>query len=254
MKKLLALLILIPASTLALSTSIPVEHPYAAWQGVAKIGNYYYISSDRDESFKLRNSISVYTDNGFIKRKFYDFTDYSWGDINYTKGGLFGTLYNYNAGGRPYHSKVYKIDPNTLEIIGKWSIGGSVAETAVWHKDYWWVGYHNRKLIRRFSTGFTSPKDYPITDPFPNSARTQGMFFLNGLLYIQRHGPNSFGLTPSPGMDRYWFKNGGYIYKDTIKPMTYGTGQGVEYVDGIVIQNDRPANTIEQITLTELLP
>lgn len=253
MKKIIALAIMFVILTPSVASAFPAVHNYSAWQGVAKVGDEYFISSDRNEAFGLQSSISVYNEQGvFSRRHFYNFTKYGWGDINNINGKLYGTLYNYNISGSPYLSKIAIVNPDNLAVESMFDIGTGVAETVVYHKGYFWVGYHNSAVIRRFNTTFTSSKDYPMIDSFDKFGRTQGMFFYNGLLYAQRHGSNNFGETPAPGLDTYTMEDNKFIYQGSLKPFKYGTGQGVEYVDGVLIQNDRPNNSVEMILLEEL--
>lgn len=233
------------------------ENSYRFWQGVASDGKFLYTTSDRDENFKLENIISVYSLKGDLikeKRLAYTGTDsngyfMSFGDATVIDGFLFATVYNFNSQkDNQFESKILKFNKTTLELVEEFDIGDGVAESVYKNKDSYWVVYHDKKEIRKFDKKFKSFESYELGQDFEKEGGYQGLVFINDDLYVNLHGSNDFNGEYAFGLDHYKYIDGKFVFVERIKPPTYGSGQGIEFVEGKILWTDRPSN---QIVITE---
>lgn len=233
---------------------------YRFWQGVASDGKYLYMTSDRNENFDLENIISIYTLDGKLvseKRNAYTDTDnsgrfMSFGDGTIIDNFLYVPVYNVNDGGTaPYQSRVVKYNLIDLSIVAVYDIGDGVAESVAKNKGSFWVVYNDKRIIKRFNSNFSSSKTYSLGLEFnKDQGAYQGAIFTENDLYVNLHGSNDFNGEYALGLDHYKFKNGKFEFVERIKPPTYGSGQGIDYVDGYYLWADRPSN---QIVMTKEL-
>ena len=232
--------------------SFSISKKYRAWQGVTIDDQYIYVITDRDEYFGLKNIISIYSHKGIPVtelRAAYRGTDengyfMSFGDANIINGRLYITAYNANSGGFPWISRVLVYDPHLLELEEEIDIGSGIAESVTQHDGDYWITYHDRQIIGRFDSSFNFIKNYSLANLEDTYGGYQGAYWDGHYLYAQMHGPNEFGKTPSPGLDRYRFNGKKFEYICTKLPLSYGSGQGIAAYNGSILQNDRPANTI----------
>ncbi|WP_311077953.1 MULTISPECIES: hypothetical protein [Paenibacillus] len=233
---------------------LKVDKNYRAWQGVASDGTNIYITSDRDENFKLSNTISTYTmDGSFVTEKTNAYTEtdqkglfMSFGDCYITDGYLYATVYNFNSGPSTEEriSRIVKYSLPDLKQVDEFDIGYGTAESLAEYNNTYWVVYHDLNEIRQFDKDFNLIKSYPLSENFGNDGGYQGIFFDEDELYANLHGANKYGENYAQGLDHYHFNGREFRFIERIKPPTYGAGQGVEKVGKLYLWADRPGNSI----------
>ncbi|WP_226003157.1 hypothetical protein [Paenibacillus sp. BJ-4] len=233
---------------------LKVDKNYRAWQGVASDGTHIYITSDRDENFKLSNTISTYTMDGtFVTEKTnaYAETDQkglfmSFGDCYITDGYLYATVYNFNSGPSTEEriSRIVKYSLPGLNQVDEFNIGYGTAESLAEYNNTYWIVYHDLNEIRQFDKDFNLIKSYPLSGNFGTDGGYQGIFFDGDDLYANLHGSNEYGKNYAQGLDHYHFNGKEFKFIERIKPPTYGAGQGIEKVGELYLWADRPGNSI----------
>ena len=226
------------------------------WQGVGVYNDQIFTLTDQDSSGTANNIIQVYDLYGrFIREKKYAYTAtdssgshfMSFGSGMYFDGlGYFYvTVYNLNGGGAaPYISRVIKYDIATLSVQASYEIGNGVAESVTFYSGSFWVCYHNSMIVRQFDTAFTLQNEYSLPRTIGSYGGYQSIIFENGFVYLNMHGPNTYGSTPLGAYDKYSFNGTSFTYIETITPPTYGCGQGVASYKGKYYWTDRPSNSI----------
>lgn len=231
---------------------IPMKVKYSAWQGVATDGREIFITSDRDQEFKLSNTISVYAKTGEYIRNLpnaYSRTDpagnfMSFGDCTYIDGFLFIPVYNFNSGAKQKISRVAKYSLPNLKLVSDYDIGEGTAESVTKNNDYFWVVYHDRNYIKQYDLNFKLLHTYPLSQRFESEGGYQGVVFVGNNLYVNLHGSNNFNEKYAQGLDHYRFDGEKFIFIKRIKPPVYGAGQGIEFFDGQYYWADRPGNQV----------
>lgn len=230
---------------------------FRTWQGVASDGEYIYVTTDRNASFELQNFVSVYSMDGeFIKEKIDAYTGkdskgrfMSFGDAKVINGFLYALVYNHNSGGAQEpvenrESRVVKYELPSLDVAEEHSVGIGTAESIDFNKDSFWVVYHDLQHIKRFDTDFKLVSSYELNASFEKEGGYQGIIFEGDDLFVNLHGSNEFNMEYAFGLDHYRFNGEKFEYIDRIKPPTYGSGQGIDKIDGKYLWSDRPANQI----------
>ncbi len=233
---------------------------YRVSQGVAVYDGNIYVTtdvSDVDKNFNLdvaqtvysEDIISVYTlDGEFLKEKRNAFTEVdsqgrfmSFGDVKVIDGFLYAPVYN--KGLPPFASKVVKYSLPDLEQVQVWDIGDGMAEGIYKYMDDYWVVYHDKAVIRRFDSNFTLKKEYAV-QPLLGDGGYQSIVWKDDKLYANYHGPNRNGLNYANGLDEYELVGDELQHIRTIKPPTYGSGQGFDYYGDHYYWVDRAMNRI----------
>ncbi|WP_260482992.1 hypothetical protein [Paenibacillus polymyxa] len=237
--------------------TFPAHAPFRAWQGVCTDGKYIYLTTDNPESGIQddENIISVYDMYGnFVDEKRNAFTGkdsgglfMSFGDISFIDGRLYVTAYNINSGGStPYESKIvqYKTYDDGFNQISVTDIGAGAAECIIDHDEFLWVSYHDQQVIKKFSKTLSLLESYPLPTTAKAYGGYQGIFWENGALYANMHGPNAKGDEFAGGIDKFTFTNNTFSYVETIVPPTFGSTQGMCKYNDIYLFNDRAENRV----------
>lgn len=171
---------------------LKIEKNFRAWQGVASDGTHIYLTSDRDENFKLSNTISVYTMNGVFvteKTKAYTETDQrglfmSFGDCYIIDGYLYATVYNFNSGPSTEEriSRIVKYSLPNLKQVDEFNIGYGTAESLAKFNNTYWIVYHDLNEIRQFNKDFNLIRSYPYRRTLEMMVVIKA-FFLMGMSY-----------------------------------------------------------------------
>jgi hypothetical protein len=235
-------------------TTIKMDKKFRAWQGVASDGKDIFITSDRDEDFKLSNTITVYSKDGVFKTEKTDAymekdekqRFMSFGDCAVIDGYLFASVYNFNASPPENEriSRIVKYSLPDLKQLEVYNIGNGTAESVTKYKDTYWVVYHDRNEIQQFNANFKMLKSYPLSTKFAEEGGYQGIFFDGDELYGNLHGSNEYGQKYAQGLDHYHFDGTNFKFVEQIMPPTYGAGQGIEKVGRTYFWADRPGNSI----------
>ncbi|WP_416381834.1 hypothetical protein [Paenibacillus polymyxa] len=237
--------------------TFPAHAPFRSWQGVCTDGKYIYLTTDNPESGIQddENIISVYDMYGnFVaeKRNAYTGKDsgglfMSFGDISFIDGRLYVTAYNINSGGViPYESRIvqYKTYDDGFHEISATDIGAGAAECIIDHDGFLWVSYHDQQVIKKFSKTLSLLESYPLPTTAKAYGGYQGIFWENGALYANMHGPNAKGDEFAGGVDKFTFTNNTFSYVETIVPPTFGSTQGMCKYNGVYLFNDRAENKV----------
>jgi len=242
------------------SVFIPAHEPFRAWQGVCTDGTYIYLVTDNPETGiqDHENIISVYDLEGnfiYEKRNAYSRVDsdgkqMSFGDISFINNVLYVTAYNINGGGaHPYESRVITYSSYSPEaginMIQETDIGDGVAECVAGDSDgFLWMSYHDRQIVRKFDVSLALVKEYPLPTAISRYGGYQGLFWENGLLHANMHGPNFHGDDFEGHIDVFQFDNEAFVLLERITPPTFGTTQGMCAWKGVYLFNDRSNNGI----------
>ncbi|MFD2614511.1 hypothetical protein [Paenibacillus gansuensis] len=234
---------------------IEVKEKFGAWQGVATDGKNIYVTSDRNEDFKLQNSITVYNKDGNYVKKIYDAYQgkdahgrfMSFGDGTVINHKLYMTVYNFNSGPpeKERESRIVIYSLPELEIQKEIPIGGYSAEVVTMHKDSYWVFYHDKNEALILDKNYKIKNTIQLSANFEKEGGYQGAFWEGDNLYLNLHGSNSYDDNAYAfGLDHYKLTESGLKYIERIVPPTYGSGQGIDKLGSKYLWVDRPANKI----------
>lgn len=234
--------------------------PYRAWQGVASDGKFLYVISDRNKNFNLENIISKYDLRGNLiqeKKSAYnpfptgDF--YSFGDATVIDKKLYVTAYNFNDNARPLKSRIAVFNLSDLSLIEDFDLGTEVkiAEGIDGHGGFYWVvdGNIDTFVVKKYNKNFTLQSSYALPVIEPISGLTyQSLDWRGNEIFVNWHGSNNFGSAYAYGLDRYSFDGSNFSFEERITPVSYGAGQGIEFVGDTLFWVDRPENSIYKST------
>jgi hypothetical protein len=107
-----------------------------------------------------------------------------------------------------------------------------------------WVSYHDQQVIKKFNKTLSLLESYPLPTTAKAYGGYQGIFWENGALYANMHGPNVKGDEFAGGIDKFTFTNDTFSYVETIVPPTFGSTQGMFKYNGVYLFNDRAENRV----------
>lgn len=237
---------------------------YRAWQGACWWNGRVVVTSDRDSSFAISNTIGVYEPNGTLSYELtsaYTGTDpggkkMSFGSPYIVGNYLYVTAYNYNDGGSPLISRVlrYTLDPVTCAVAldttfgtsGVQSLGSDTAEQVSFVNGEWYVCYHDQTFIRRFNTSWVSQGTMSLSQAFPAGGGPQSMIWEDSeaTVYLIMHGPNANGAARSSEIHKYTRSGTTLTYSTTLTAPGYGLTQGASAAPLGYVWADRPNNRV----------
>lgn len=249
-------------SGLTLSFRVPTA--YRAWQGVCWWRDHVIVTSDRDSSFAISNTIGIYEPNGTLVTELtsaYTGTDpggkkMSFGSPYVLGDFLYVTAYNLNDGGSPLISRVlrYTLNPSTKAVAldtsfgtsGVQSIGSDTAEQVSFINGEWYVCYHDQTYIRRLNTSWVSQGTMSLSQAFPSGGGPQAMIWEDSeaTVYLVMHGPNANGSTRSSELHKYTRSGSTLTYVSTLSTPGYGLTQGASAGPLGYVWADRPNNRV----------
>lgn len=242
-----------------------VEKPHRASQGIATDSDHIFLTTSINESGKRENIVSVYDMQGkFVKEQRNaskivdrDGRPMDFGDASILENHLYIPLYNWHSLPdlkMPQYSKVAVFDTKNLSLIEMYDIGESTAEGITFSGGSFWVAYHDEPMIKEFDSHFELVNTYSLKIPSEikiYDGYFQGISWYNNDVILNIHGPNIEGTFYSPGLVRYHYNGSHFEYVETLKPPTYGSGQGFDRIGNIFYFVDRPANVFIEAHLLE---
>jgi hypothetical protein len=239
--------------------------PYRAWQGAAYWDNHIVVTTDRSETFALKNIITVYDLSGNKVSELqnaYTGLDssgrfMSFGSPSIINGYLYLTVYNINGGASNPADRLsrvlrYTLDPTTRAVAldtsfgvnGAVEIGGYTAEHVTLHDGKYFVCYDDQQLIRLFNEQWLTLGTVSLSGAALTWGGCQAMVWEGETVYLNYHGPNNFGLADSRKIEGYTWNGSSLTLSDTLTPPAFGTTQGFSAAPWGYVWADRPANRI----------
>lgn len=242
------------------SKVLTAANSYRIWQGVATDGTYLYTVTDRNSSFGLNNIISKFDMAGnLIQEKTNSYNPfpagefYSFGNATVIGSYLYVTAYNYNYVGieGTLQSRISVFNLSDLSFVQDYDLGTTVkiAEGVDYHDGYYWVidGYFDTYKVLKYDSSFNLVGTYtlPVVGQIGVGELTyQNISWSGNEIFVNYHGSNTFGSVYAYGLDRYAFNDGVFTFKERIRPVTYGAGQGIAIHGNTFYWADRPGNSV----------